>query len=177
VGFDAEAVADEVLSEIRQGVVTSDDEYVENFEDNYDGSLPSNFSFNPMAFAPYRQWLNTYLTTEAVEWYNSLHSMVSGGVVKCWRAIVAPDDWQPNQRHLGTSWTYTKKKAIPYDYRDDTHLYVIEADIPEQSIDWETTVLHHMTCDQDEDEITIFDETPVNVVKITKRPFGGPWWD
>jgi hypothetical protein len=173
VSFNLKHVVDELINEMAHGELAHTDDYIIDFNDMVEAGEIVGEPIDEDEERPWRfpQFMG-FLQAKAVAIFNSLHV---GQSIRAWRAIVADENWTPETagRHIGLHWTYNKKLAIPYDYDEGTHVYVIEAIIPDSSIDWTDTVIHHMTRDVDEQEITILDGAPVQIVKVVKKIFNG----
>lgn len=169
--FNLRGVYDDLIYEMNQGIIVRTEDYIEKFNseiEDYGGEEMDDIEEEPWRDPRFRQFLKDTIMAE-------LNYLRTGKPIRAWRAIVANADWTPETagRHIGRHWTNNKRLAIPYDHNEGTHLYVIEAILPDSSIDWTETVSHHLTRDDEEDEITIEDNAPVQIVKVTKKRFKG----
>ena len=169
--FDIGSVIDTVVDEIERGEIASAEDYIDDYVEHRLETTgrrpPSRVERDPFSSEKFRAWLPGEVERRAREALDRLLSCVSDGRIRAWRAVVADENWEPGRdRHIGLHWTFTESKAEPYDAEDGTHVHVVEAVIPETSIDWTETVIHHLTRDIDEDEITILNNAPVDVVNV-----------
>lgn len=164
--FDVESVMSELISEMQQYELTNPEDWVDLYNDEQPDK-PLNDEDRPWESPSFKLWLRAHIL-------GVFHSLHSNKPIQAWRAIVANSDWTPENsgQHIGRHWSYTKDKAVPYDALRDGTLFVVEAMIPPTSVDWEEMVLHHLTRDADEDEVTIYHGAPVQIVNIESEPYG-----
>jgi hypothetical protein len=83
--LDLDEIVSTMMSEIRSGVIASEEDYIEDFEDFYDEKngqkAPQSILWDPMASKDFRTWLRSRLRSDAVEWYEGLSSMADNGTV------------------------------------------------------------------------------------------------
>jgi hypothetical protein len=167
-GFNADWVLDELIQEMRQAEIVHSEEYVDQYNDALSDGLIEGpeldaYMDEPWSVPEFKQFLRRCVVKKYEELYTTTP-------IRAWRAIVAFSDWKPSDdRHIGIHWTMTRTLAIPYDADEGDHTFVIEAMIPPTSIHWEATVLHHMTRDVEEDEITLEPNAPVHIVAVKRR--------
>lgn len=101
-----------------------------------------------------------------------IESRIKGGIIRCWRVITAPADWQPQEgQHPGIYWSWDQDAAEAHwgSYRDDHVVWEITADIPESSIDKVMTLVMNAHPDYEEErEVRIFKDAPVEIVGVRR---------
>jgi hypothetical protein len=99
----------------------------------------------------------------------SVTKNIKGDSIRCWRVITAPDDWNPEAQHPGMYWSWDKSAAAAHwgDYKGGHREWLIEADIPVDSVDWVMTFVMNANPEYEEEkEIRIFENAPVNIISI-----------
>ena len=152
-------------------------DFVDDYEDEYgEIEIPRARQFErgiELSDPKFAAWCKEKVEQRATELAHEFQSLIKNGAIKGWRAIVAPRDWKPSGPNPGIHWSRYKAGAVAhFGMEDDDNVtYVIAANIPLSSINWESTFMANMSEEfgVDEDEITIFEEAPVVIIKVTMQ--------
>ena len=126
-------------------------------------------------FYDFQTWLHPVIVAEVEEAYKWLQGAINytNGKAEIFRAITAPPDWVSSgaytQRNLGIFWSYEQNQAQAYCGGGKDHVTFIVAGLVDPSgIDWYSTVSAVMQFGYEEEEVTVFEGSDVEVVGIYK---------
>jgi hypothetical protein len=112
-----------------------------------------------------------YKLEELIRLYRN--ELIQNGKVTVWRAMTVTSSWlthlEREGKHLGIYWTWDPDAADTHwgDY-SKTSKVLIEAEIPENGVDWETTLIMNIEpfTGDDEKEITLIKGVPLRILSI-----------
>ena len=112
-----------------------------------------------------------YKLEELIRLYRN--ELIQNGKVTVWRAMTVTSSWlthlEREGKHLGIYWTWDPDAADTHwgDY-SKTSKVLIEAEVPENGVDWETTLIMNIEpfTGDDEKEITLIKGVPLKILSI-----------
>jgi hypothetical protein len=112
-----------------------------------------------------------YKLEELVRHYRS--EVIHNGKAIIWRAMTVTSSWldhlEREGKHLGIYWTWDPDAADTHwgDY-SKTSKVLIEAEVPENGVDWEKTLIMNIEpfTGDDEKEITLFKGVPLKILSV-----------
>lgn len=116
--------------------------------------------------------IESFAADRVAEAYDNFSHLISGGKMRCWRVITVRKGWDISQQHPGMYWSWDKDAAAAHwgEFDTGTSEVIIEAIIPVTSIDWVGTLAMNGHPDyEDEREIRIFEEAPVQIVSVKEK--------
>lgn len=144
-----------------------DNDIIDNDDfDDFDG--PSGVDPTSREF---REWLEDWVDDEVWDvWNNFSHLFDAAGNATLYRVITAPSDWQPGERHPGVYWSWDADAAEAHWGNYDGQVeWRITAIINKSVVDWvRTLAMNVMPQYKEEREIRIFENAPINVVKVER---------
>ena len=112
-----------------------------------------------------------YKLEELVRHYRS--EVIHNGKAIIWRAMTVTSSWldhlEREGKHLGIYWTWDPDAADTHwgDYSKPSKV-LIEAEVPENGVDWEKTLIMNIEpfTGDDEKEITLFKGVPLKILSV-----------
>jgi hypothetical protein len=112
-----------------------------------------------------------YKLEELIRLYRN--ELIHNGKVTVWRAMTVTSSWldhlEREGKHLGIYWTWDPDAADTHwgDYSKPSKV-LIEAEVPENGVDWEKTLIMNIEpfTGDDEKEITLFKGVPLKILSI-----------
>ena len=112
-----------------------------------------------------------YKLEELIRLYRN--ELIQNGRVTVWRAMTVTSSWlahlEREGKHLGIYWTWDPDAADTHwgDY-SKTSKVLIEAEVPENGVDWEKTLITNIEpfTGDDEKEITLIKGVPLRILSI-----------
>jgi len=112
-----------------------------------------------------------YKLEELIRLYRN--ELIQNGKVTVWRAMTVTSSWldhlEREGKHLGIYWTWDPDAADTHwgDY-SKTSKVLIEAEVPENGVDWEKTLITNIEpfTGDDEKEITLIKGVPLRILSI-----------
>jgi hypothetical protein len=112
-----------------------------------------------------------YKLEELIRLYRN--ELIQNGKVTVWRAMTVTSSWldhlEREGKHLGIYWTWDPDAADTHwgDY-SKTSKVLIEAEVPENGVDWEKTLITNVEpfTGDDEKEITLIKGVPLRILSI-----------
>jgi hypothetical protein len=112
-----------------------------------------------------------YKLEELISVYKN--EVIQNGKVTVWRAMTVTSSWldhlEREGKHLGIYWTWDPDAADTHwgDY-SKTSKVLIEAEVPENGVDWEKTLITNVEpfTGDDEKEITLIKGVPLRILSI-----------
>ena len=112
-----------------------------------------------------------YKLEELVRHYRS--EVIQNGKAIIWRAMTVTSSWidhlEREGKHLGIYWTWDPDSADTHwgDYSKPSKV-LIEAEVPENGVDWEKTLIMNIEpfTGDDEKEITLFKGVPLKILSV-----------
>lgn len=112
-----------------------------------------------------------YKLEELVRHYRS--EVIRNGKAIIWRAMTVTSSWldhlEREGKHLGIYWTWDPDAADTHwgDYSKPSKV-LIEAEVPENGVDWEKTLIMNIKpfTGDDEKEITLFKGVPLKILSV-----------
>ena len=114
----------------------------------------------------FRKWFASEIESEAFDAYHKISRRMQGGRLQVYRAITAPHDWAPGDRHPGLYWSWDVAAAEPHwgSYEKGHTKWIMEATVDSTDIDWVATLaMNSLTSYRDEKEIRIKEGVPIHV--------------
>jgi hypothetical protein len=122
----------------------------------------------------FKNWLKYELmwkTEDLIRFYES--EIIKGGKLTIWRAMTVKDDYilhlEKEAKHLGIYWTWDPDSAETHwgDYSKKSKA-LIEAEISENGVDWEKTLISNIQpyIGDDEKEITLSKGSPMKIISL-----------
>lgn len=93
-----------------------------------------------------------------------------GNTIRVWRMITAPENWKPEERHVGIYWSWSANAAEAHwgEFHLDYIRWTLEAEVEAHQIDWPKTLYQNaLTAYCDEKEIRLKKDTPVHLLKVS----------
>lgn len=136
------------------------EEYLTNVED-----------INQEDFLNWLEYDLRYKLEELIRLFRN--DLIHNGKVTLWRAMTVTSSWldhlEREGKHLGIYWTWDPDAADTHwgDY-SKTSKVLIEAEVPENGVDWEKTLIMNIEpfTGEDEKEITVFKGVPLKIISI-----------
>jgi hypothetical protein len=112
-----------------------------------------------------------YKLEELIRLYRN--ELIQNGKVTVWRAMTVTSSWldhlEREGKHLGIYWTWDPDAADTHwgDYSKPSKV-LIEAEVPENGVDWEKTLITNIEpfTGDDEKEITLIKGVPLRILSI-----------
>ena len=112
-----------------------------------------------------------YKLEELIRLYRN--ELIQNGKVTVWRAMTVTSSWldhlEREGKHLGIYWTWDPDAADTHwgDYSKPSKV-LIEAEVPENGVDWEKTLITNVEpfTGDDEKEITLIKGVPLRILSI-----------
>ena len=138
------------------------EEYLTNVEDE---------DINQEDFLNWLEYDLRYKLEELIRLFRN--DLIHNGKVTLWRAMTVKSSWldhlEREGKHLGIYWTWDPDAADTHwgDY-SKTSKVLIEAEVPENGVDWEKTLIMNIEpfTGEDEKEITVFKGVPLKIISI-----------
>jgi hypothetical protein len=164
--------ADEMVNkDLVEDVISKYEEYLisqykyENYLPDDDGDI------NQEDFSAWIEEDLKFKIEELIRFYKS--EIIKGGRITVWRKITVSEDWMDHfskeGKHLGIYWTWDPDAAETHwgDYTKKS-VALIEAEVPENGVDWNRTVRANIepAIGDDEKEITLNKGVPLKIVSV-----------
>jgi hypothetical protein len=112
-----------------------------------------------------------YKLEELIRLYRN--ELIQNGKVTVWRAMTVTSSWldhlEREGKHLGIYWTWDPDAADTHwgDYSKPSKV-LIEAEVPENGVDWEKTLITNIEpfTGDDEKEITLIKGVPLKILSV-----------
>jgi hypothetical protein len=112
-----------------------------------------------------------YKLEELIRLYRN--ELIQNGKVTVWRAMTVTSSWldhlEREGKHLGIYWTWDPDAADTHwgDYSKPSKV-LIEAEVPENGVDWEKTLITNVEpfTGDDEKEITLIKGVPLKILSV-----------
>jgi len=123
-------------------------------------------------------YLNNQLDSPSIK--NLLSKIKSDGTVEIYRSITVNQDWFDNLKNkkikrLGFFWSWKGGNSV-YG-RDKDYKVELFSKIEEKYINWTQTIIQNIFYGDIEDEITLFKNTPIKLIKILYKKSNENKWD
>lgn len=124
----------------------------------------------------FNEWVIPKLIEEIEDNLDFIRATLQHGAVdgkyEIYRAIMAPRDWvssgEYKSRNVGIYWTYEYGQVQAY--RADTEygntLFIVSGLVDPKYIDWEELLIVGMTYGLEEEEVTLFEDSPIKLIAI-----------
>lgn len=122
--------------------------------------------------------LRRFIKNKMDEEEDHVTGLISDGQIELFREIrldTGPEALRNTLSHeLGKCWTPDQDKAHSYYGEGKPHAYVFHALAPEDSIDWENTLIHrcNLSIGEDEDEVNLIKGSKIELLGITHEHEG-----
>jgi hypothetical protein len=162
-------VSDKFLIPFSRGEITSDYyNLIMDFKDEYNLNLDED---KIISHPKYKEFVIKRVTEGINEFKNVIKNIVNptSGTIKIYRAMSVDKNWMEHLktqgRRLGIYWSWDSDGAINYDGREKSDEAVIECEINERYVDWESTIYQNLVLST-EREITLLKNTRLNIIAI-----------
>ena len=152
------------------------EQYLEDYENETGNSIEYPPGQNPnergadLTDRRFAAWCKAEVERRAGLLAQEFEAMFQNGMIRGYRVIEAPPNWKPRPPNPGQHWSRDPAKAFPHFALDGPGMvkYMIEADIPVSSIDWDMTLKANLSEEfgDDEDEISIKPKARVNIISV-----------
>ena len=160
-----------ITPEFVEDMATKDEFFMDMYKHEEGLNDVEDEDINQEDFLNWLEYDLRYKLEELVRHYRS--EVIHNGKVIIWRAMTVTSSWldhlEREGKHLGIYWTWDPDSADTHwgDYSKPSKV-LIEAEVPENGVDWEKTLIMNIEpfTGDDEKEITLFKGVPLKILSV-----------
>ena len=124
------------------------------------------------------KFLNVQLEKPSIK--NMLSKIKNDGSIEIYRSIVVDNDWFQNLKNkkikrLGIYWSWNQGNSV-YGSNKNYKIELVST-IDEKFINWSQTMIQNIFYGDIEDEITLFKNTPIKLIRVSYKKSHENKWD
>ena len=160
-----------ITPEFVEDMATKDEFFMDMYKHEEGLNDVEDEDINQEDFLSWLEYDLRYKLEGLVRHYRS--EVIHNGKAIIWRAMTVTSSWldhlEREGKHLGIYWTWDPDSADTHwgDY-SKTSKVLIEAEVPENGVDWEKTLIMNIEpfTGDDEKEITLFKGVPLKILSV-----------
>lgn len=161
----------ERLAQEFQGEYGSDDDDHDEDEEKVD-EYGDDGAGEPIDDERFERYIEQWAQENVYDVCRSIRRYIKGDVIRCYRVIMAPENWDPEAQHPGVYWSWDRHAAQAHwgNFGSGQVEWIMVADLPVTIVDWPVSLAMNANPDTgDEREIRIFDGAPVKLLQVARR--------